>query len=434
MSGFRGVFLPLLLLAGVTACAGFSARPLSARPFSAQPFSARPFFPGVLHLRSADVARPHQQEAITENDGFSSSISSSVSDSSITGTISDGGVAGRSVSPSSLGLRGVGFSYASEATVNALQKPTLKKQRQPWNEQKQEKANEPPPAQGVAYRAVPDPELTGPPFESPYTAPDIPLDYHQQNGTNHPEQVLLAPASPDGLFMFVRFAIPNIMPLSPCEKKHKLPADLLAEMGEEEEEEGLMDGGGEESKCRRKRSVHYGTDPNTLNQSASGRSFRYSFAEGTDGAYVSGDTFFVPIGPLLPSTQYYYQIEGSPITHSFTSLPAPGSTYPFKVALVGDVGQTLNSSTTFDNVNAGSPSLVLFAGDLSYADQYGPPTAAPMLLPQKLMRPQRRARSVGWVECAGILMAACLRKSLRIFLWPTSQGTMRSSSFLGGAS
>ncbi|CAI7899466.1 unnamed protein product, partial [Closterium sp. NIES-53] len=119
----------------------------------------------------------------------------------------------------------------------------------------------------------------------------------------------------------------------------------------------------------------------------SGRSFRYAFAEGTDGAYVSGDTFFIPIGPLLPSTRYFYQIEGSPITHSFMSLPAPGSAsaYPFKVALVGDVGQTLNSSTTFDNVNASNPSLVLFAGDLSYADQYGPPHCIPVDSAQSLL-------------------------------------------------
>ncbi|CAI7794277.1 unnamed protein product, partial [Closterium sp. NIES-54] len=50
-----------------------------------------------------------------------------------------------------------------------------------------------------------------------------------------------------------------------------------------------------------------------------------------------------------------------------------------------DVGQTLNSSTTFDNVNAGNPSLVLFAGDLSYADQYGPPHCIPVDSAQSLL-------------------------------------------------
>ncbi|CAI5957535.1 unnamed protein product [Closterium sp. NIES-65] len=338
------------------------------------------------------------------------------------------GMGGYGSSAQVSGAGGGGYSGGIRGDMRGGMGPGMRQEPQlPNQKEKKLKLKQPPPSQGVAYRAVPDPDLASPPFESPYTAPDIPLDYHQQNGTNNPEQVLLAPASPDGLFMFVRFVIPNIMPLSACEKRHKLPIDLLTELGEEagrvikssegkagvgEEEEdekdakegeggeeegeegeerevegGFVEGGMGASKCRRKRSVLYGTDPNALNQSASGRSFRYAFAEGTDGAYVSGDTFFIPIGPLVPATRYFYRIDGSPTTHSFTSLPAPGSasTYPFKVALVGDVGQTLNSSTTFDNVKAGSPSLVLFAGDLSYADQYGPPHCTPMDSAQSLL-------------------------------------------------
>lgn len=47
------------------------------------------------------------------------------------------------------------------------------------------------------------------------------------------------------------------------------------------------------------------------------------------------------------------------------------------VGCAGDVGQTLNSSSTLQNVLKSQAALVLFAGDLSYADHYGPPCQMP---------------------------------------------------------
>ena len=57
--------------------------------------------------------------------------------------------------------------------------------------------------------------------------------------------------------------------------------------------------------------------------------------------------------------------------HSFKTLPAPGpSNYPYRIAVVGDLGLTYNSTSTFDHMTENNPDLVLMIGDLSYANLY----------------------------------------------------------------
>ena len=90
------------------------------------------------------------------------------------------------------------------------------------------------------------------------------------------------------------------------------------------------------------------------------------------------------IGPVAPSTTYFYIITAptsNETVYSFKSYPAPGDTTPITISLIADLGMTSNSSTTLDNVILGKPDLVLFAGDLNYADSYGPfrATAFPKL-------------------------------------------------------
>ena len=41
-----------------------------------------------------------------------------------------------------------------------------------------------------------------------------------------------------------------------------------------------------------------------------------------------------------------------------------------RLGVVADVGQTLNSSTTYQHLVASNPDAVLFIGDLAYADDY----------------------------------------------------------------
>jgi hypothetical protein len=79
---------------------------------------------------------------------------------------------------------------------------------------------------------------------------------------------------------------------------------------------------------------------------------------------------------LAPSTQYFY-VCGDPSLgemskeYSFTTLPLPSpASYPSRVAIVGDIGLTDNSSATLDHIKLNDPSLLLVIGDLSYANNY----------------------------------------------------------------
>jgi phosphodiesterase/alkaline phosphatase D-like protein len=79
---------------------------------------------------------------------------------------------------------------------------------------------------------------------------------------------------------------------------------------------------------------------------------------------------------LAPSTQYFY-VCGDPSLgemseeYSFTTLPLPSpASYPSRVAIVGDIGLTYNSSATLDHIKLNDPSMLLVIGDLSYANNY----------------------------------------------------------------
>lgn len=82
------------------------------------------------------------------------------------------------------------------------------------------------------------------------------------------------------------------------------------------------------------------------------------------------------IAGLEPGTKYYYKCGDSSIPamseeHVFeTSPPSGPNSYPRRIAVVGDLGLTSNSSTTMDHVVMNDPSLILMVGDLTYANQY----------------------------------------------------------------
>ncbi|KAL5781496.1 hypothetical protein ACOSP7_006525 [Xanthoceras sorbifolium] len=92
--------------------------------------------------------------------------------------------------------------------------------------------------------------------------------------------------------------------------------------------------------------------------------------------YTSGIIHHVRIDGLEPGTKYYYKCGDSnfpamSVEHAFETLPLPGPTsYPCRIAVVGDLGLTSNTSTTVDHLTRNDPSLILMVGDLSYANQY----------------------------------------------------------------
>ncbi|KAK2079134.1 hypothetical protein QBZ16_002825 [Prototheca wickerhamii] len=78
---------------------------------------------------------------------------------------------------------------------------------------------------------------------------------------------------------------------------------------------------------------------------------------------------------LEPNTTYFYRVRGgnnvtwSP-EYNFTTLPTGEAVFPLRVGLIGDGGQTYNSSATYEHLLADNPQVILHVGDLSYADDY----------------------------------------------------------------
>lgn len=79
---------------------------------------------------------------------------------------------------------------------------------------------------------------------------------------------------------------------------------------------------------------------------------------------------------LEPSTKYFYRVGDPSIPAlskelSFTTLPVPGpASFPTSIAVIGDLGLTYNSTSTFDHLVQNNPDLVLMVGDMVYADLY----------------------------------------------------------------
>ncbi|KAG7013430.1 Purple acid phosphatase 15 [Cucurbita argyrosperma subsp. argyrosperma] len=80
---------------------------------------------------------------------------------------------------------------------------------------------------------------------------------------------------------------------------------------------------------------------------------------------------------LEPDTLYQYQC-GDPSAaeeisdiHYFRTMPVSGpKSYPNRIALVGDLGLTYNTTSTVDHILKNHPDLVLLIGDVSYANLY----------------------------------------------------------------
>ncbi|KAM1301927.1 purple acid phosphatase 23-like isoform X2 [Malus sylvestris] len=92
--------------------------------------------------------------------------------------------------------------------------------------------------------------------------------------------------------------------------------------------------------------------------------------------YTSAIIHHVRIDGLKPGMKYYYKCGDSSIPamsqeHALETLPEPGeNTYPRRIAVVGDLGLTSNTSTTIDHLIQNDPSMILMVGDLCYANQY----------------------------------------------------------------
>ncbi|KAH6762206.1 purple acid phosphatase 22 [Perilla frutescens var. hirtella] len=110
--------------------------------------------------------------------------------------------------------------------------------------------------------------------------------------------------------------------------------------------------------------VEYGTTPGKYGDAATGESTSYHYF-----FYSSGEIHHVKIGPLKPTTTYYYRCGGGGQEFSFRTPP---STFPVEFAVAGDLGQTEWTESTLAHVGARDYDVFLLPGDLSYADTQQP--------------------------------------------------------------
>ncbi|KAJ8899421.1 hypothetical protein K2173_018395 [Erythroxylum novogranatense] len=124
--------------------------------------------------------------------------------------------------------------------------------------------------------------------------------------------------------------------------------------------------------------VRYGRLRHPLNHEATGHSLVYSQLYPFDGLqnYTSGIIHHVRLTGLKPSSLYYYRC-GDPSIPAmsgvffFKTMPVSDPrSYPSKIAVVGDLGLTYNTTTTINHVMRGKPELVLLVGDATYANLY----------------------------------------------------------------
>lgn len=83
-----------------------------------------------------------------------------------------------------------------------------------------------------------------------------------------------------------------------------------------------------------------------------------------DCFYTSGAIHSVELTGLTPSTTYQYRCAGDGRTFNFSTPPNAGAR-SVRFGVVGDLGQTENSTETLNGLGQAGLDAVLFAGDLS---------------------------------------------------------------------
>ncbi|XP_043705610.1 purple acid phosphatase 15-like [Telopea speciosissima] len=124
--------------------------------------------------------------------------------------------------------------------------------------------------------------------------------------------------------------------------------------------------------------VRYGTLWYPSRHEACGYSLIYNQLYPFEGLqnYTSGIIHHVRLTGLKPDTLYYYRcgdpsIPAMSLIYSFKTMPVSGPhSYPKRIAVVGDLGLTYNTTSTISHLIHNSPDLVLLVGDVTYANLY----------------------------------------------------------------
>ncbi|KAL6535047.1 Purple acid phosphatase 15 [Orobanche minor] len=124
--------------------------------------------------------------------------------------------------------------------------------------------------------------------------------------------------------------------------------------------------------------VHYGKLRFPMIHKASGQSLLYSQLYPYQGLqnYTSGIIHHVRLTGLEPNTLYYYRcgdpsIPAMSAIYYFKTMPISSpKSYPSRIAVMGDLGLTYNSTSTIEHLTSNKPDLILLVGDVCYANLY----------------------------------------------------------------
>ncbi|KAK8948481.1 Purple acid phosphatase 15 [Platanthera zijinensis] len=125
-------------------------------------------------------------------------------------------------------------------------------------------------------------------------------------------------------------------------------------------------------------TVRYGRLRNYLAFKATGHSLIYNQIYPFVGMrnYSSGIIHHVLLTGLEPDTRYFYRcgdpsIPAMSTTRAFKTMPVSGpKSYPKRIAVVGDLGLTYNTTSTVNHMKENKPDLILLLGDVTYANLY----------------------------------------------------------------
>ncbi|XP_019180960.1 PREDICTED: purple acid phosphatase 15-like [Ipomoea nil] len=124
--------------------------------------------------------------------------------------------------------------------------------------------------------------------------------------------------------------------------------------------------------------VQYGKVKCKLDCSAIGESLIYSQLYPFVGLqnYTSGIIHHVQLTALEPDTLYYYRcgdpsLKAMSKIYHFKTMPISSpESYPKRIAIVGDLGLTYNTTSTIGHLRSNDPDLVVLVGDVTYANLY----------------------------------------------------------------
>ncbi|KAL8486866.1 hypothetical protein ACS0TY_023527 [Phlomoides rotata] len=111
---------------------------------------------------------------------------------------------------------------------------------------------------------------------------------------------------------------------------------------------------------------------------ASGKSLIYNQLYPFKGLknYTSGIIHHVRLTGLEPHSLYYYRcgdpsIRAMSDIYYFKTMPVSSpKSYPSRIAVLGDLGLTYNSTSTIEHLTSNKPNLILLVGDVCYANLY----------------------------------------------------------------